>query len=70
MVSTQRKETAVAHPNLLFHMPPGVLRSSVAIHSVAPVILRRFLLRIVLVLSLVAQVIIPATCKVQIQLSL
>lgn len=60
LVSTRRKEAPVTRPILCFQTAPGAFGIPVVIHSMAPQILRRFLLKVVYVLSLVAQVIIPA----------
>lgn len=59
LVSTRRKEAPVTHPTLCFQTALGAFGIPVVIHSMALQILRRFLLKVVYVLGLVAQVIIP-----------
>lgn len=65
-VSTQRKETAITHPTLLCHTASwGVTQpSGYTFHSSS--YLRKFFWKVVFVLGLVAQVIIPATYKAEV----
>lgn len=55
----EKKGSTSHHPTLCFQTAPGAFGIPVVIHSMAPRILRRFLLKVVYVLGLVAQVIIP-----------